>query len=215
MRQVSENTTIIVAGSFNPSILSPSWVGQHGLGYDPNKEFQVEFLGPVSGFGAAPRFSFDRFSYSPNFQSVTVHLAGLPADICQRNAQVVRKILQQLPHTPVTGVGINFSFKSDHAGETFLALFPNSDAQLATFDQDVTIVRRVWGNEIEWGRCLMRTTCSLNAAEGRADFNFHYTTTNALDAASVLQEPTVFALHRERAVSAANALFGEPYEGEA
>lgn len=211
MKAIEENTTVVLAGAFNPSILRAQWVAVHGLGYQANQEFQVEMLAPVGGAGPA-RFSFDGFSYSAAFNALTLHLKGAEIAQCHRSIRAAANILAQLPHTPVAGLGFNFAFLVEEPSAALLQLMTTHDAMTDSFPGDPAVVTRKWGNAVKWGQALVNIDCTLAGGQATITFNFHYSTASAEEAGNVLRTENVFEKHQERAVAAAKALTGQELE---
>ena len=65
-----EKLTVVLAGSFNPAILTPQWISQHGLQEPANQKFAVELMTQFGPIGGIQRFSFGGISYSPNLNNV-------------------------------------------------------------------------------------------------------------------------------------------------
>lgn len=213
VKAIAEKTTVVLVGSFNPSILSPQWVAVHGLGYPPEKEFQVEMLAAIGGANQQ-RFSFEGLSYSAAYRRLTFHLD--PHDVAgsERQIEVAAKILHELPHTPLNGVGLNFAFHVEQPSQALLALFTPCPALSAAFD-DAAVAARRWGNVMKWNDCLAQVDCEVSDQGGALlTLNFHYGTKSAAAAQEILSNEGAFAQHRSRAVAAASALTGEQLEEE-
>lgn len=212
MKAIAEKTTVVLAGAFNPAILSPRWVAVHGLGHPPEHEFQVEMLAPVLGGGGQNRFTFDGISYSVGFRSLTLHLDATQVPQCERAVRAVADILRQLPHTPVTGLGFNFAFLVEQPSPQLLAFMTTHDALTQTFPGAAEVVVRRWGNSIQWSEALVNVDCELAGGQLVVQFNLHYSTASAGQAEAILRGEHAFETHRSRAVEAARALTGQDLE---
>lgn len=211
MKAIGDKTTVVLAGAFNPAILQPKWVAVHGLGQPENQDFQVEMLAPIGGAGPA-RFSFDGFSYSAAFKAVTLYLDGAALAQCQRSVLAAAKILSQLPHTPVAGLGFNFGFLVEEPSQSLLHLLTTNDAMTDAFPGSPEVVTRRWGNTVQWESALVSVDCELAGGQSSIVFNFHYSTASAGEAESILRSEGVFEKHQARAVAAATALTGQALE---
>lgn len=212
MNLVPEKLTIVVAGAFNPAILVPPWVGRYGLGYPPQQTFQVEMLAPVAGIGGMPRYSFDGISYSPNFQSVTFYLAGLDTPGCQRVVDAVARMLRELPHTPVSGIGFNFAFNVAEPDEALLQLLSSHAGMIEAFPGGGEVVSRSWSNVVAWQGALVTVQCQRDNAGVLIDANFHHNTTSAVGAAEVVSVADCYQRYFNAAVGLAQSLSGQQME---
>jgi hypothetical protein len=212
VKVIEENTTLVLAGAFNPAILTPKWVAVHGLGYSDSQEFQVEMLSPIGG--ALPsRFSFDGFSYSAAYNLMTLHLKKADLAQSQRSIGAMAEILSKLSHTPINGLGFNFGFLIEEPTETLLQLLTTHDPMTDSFSEDAEVVTRKWGNVIKWENSLVSVDCESAGGQVTLFFNFHYSIRSAMEAEQILREQNIFEKHLERAVVAAKALSGQDLEG--
>lgn len=211
MKVITDRTTVVLVGAFNPAILQPNWIAVHGLGYAPEQEFQVEILSPVGGVGPN-RFSFDGLSYSAGYRNVTLHLEGSTPEQCARAATATAKVLELLPHTPVNGLGFNFGFSVDEPSNDLLALLSQHDALLDSFGAEAEVATRRWGNTLKWQDALVSVDCEMAGHQLVIQLNFHYGTASASEARAILQRDNVVEAHRTQAIASARALTGENLE---
>ncbi len=195
MQIVAEKTSIVLAGVFNPAILTPQWIGKHAMDMTVGENFPVQMIAPIplSGAFPQPRFSFGELSYSPGYQSVTFFIEDEARG--QRICDVAARILTLLPHTPVLGVGFNFGFTDSQPSVELLGLLQAGTA-IANALEGAEVVARRWGNVVTWHDALVTIHCEINNANlVNADFNFHYSVQTAEGAAAVLRRDNVFATH--------------------
>ncbi len=212
MKVIADRSTVILAGSFNPSILSPTWVAVHGLGTPAGQEFAVEMLAAVGGGGASPRFRFNGVDYQPGFANLTLNVDPSNIETGVVAARTAAKILGQLPHTPVNGVGFNFAFVTDEPQEELLRLLSVHDVLSDSFPGDSEVVVRRWGNSLTWEQAIVNVDCELAGGQATITLNFHYSTASAGAAQQILSAEGCYAKHWERALAAAQALSGEQLE---
>lgn len=214
VRSVNESTTLVLAGAFNPVILTPQWVARHGLELPANEPVPpVQVLAPVQVQpGVLPRFTLPGLiSYVAALKGLTIFLAGEGGDP-SRAVRAAAAILSKLPHTPVTGVGFNFEFVVDNPPENVFRLLTACDAMTATFPGDTEIVVRRWSNTVSWENALVTAECVLAGQQATIALNFHHSTQSAAEAEGILRMNDIFARHRERAIQAAAAISGQPLE---
>lgn len=196
---------MVIAGAFNPAILTPQWVAVQGLGRPENEAFPVEMLAPVGGPGFA-RISFGGFSYTATFNAVTLHLNETDIPQCEIAVKAAANILAQLPHTPVTGVGFNFAFLTEQPSKELLRLVTAYGRLTDSFPDSPEVVARRWGNTIKWDDALVSVDCELVGSQATISFNFHHSVSSANEAEKILRHNDAFQKHLLRANAAANAL---------
>lgn len=204
MKAIAERTTLVLAGAFNPAILVPQWVAVHGLGYTPNDQFQVEMLAPILG-GGQSRYTFDGLSYSAGFRNVTFHLDDTNPIQAQRAITTAASILEKLPHTPISGLGINFAFLVTEPLPAMLAFMTDHEAMTETFSDETEVVTRGWGNTLKWESALVNFECEVAGGQATIAINFHYSTDSAAQAVDILRDANAFDKHQIRAIEAAKA----------
>ena len=210
---LQEKSTIVLAGAFNPAILTPNWVAKNALGYEKDRAFQVQVLAPVGGaIGVAHRFSFDGISYSPTLQNVMFYLDGKNIDECDRAAKVAARILDELPHTPILGVGFNFGFVVKDPSPALLDLLQGSAELAGAFPGGAQVVSRGWSNALTWLDSLVTIQCHFDGSIVNIDANFHHGVIAATDASLVLKKADSYKAHLNAALAAASALSQQDLE---
>jgi hypothetical protein len=200
MQPVPDKTTIVIAGSFNPAILTPSWIGKNVLDPPVVDEFPVYVIAPIMGAAPPAKFSLSGFTYSPGYQFLTFYTDGMDAAASERVCDVAARILNLLPHTPITGIGFNFGFRDDHPSVQLLRLLAISPTFADALGQGAEVVGRNWLNVASWGAALVTLQTGIRGSDYSLDLNFHYSSQDARGAEAVLRRQNVYAEHRAAAV---------------
>jgi hypothetical protein len=196
MHPISDKATLVVAGSFNPAILVPMWIAKNVVDPPIVQEFPVNMIAQISGIGVSPKFTFNGLSYSPSFQSLVFYLEGLDPRGCQRVCDVSARILELLPHTPVTAIGFNFGFAEDHPSVQLLQLLQASAPFADALGHGAEIVGRNWVNVATWGDALVTLHGQIRGSTAvTLDLNFHYTVQDAAGGVAVMKRKDVYAEH--------------------
>jgi len=97
--------SIVLAGAWNRAIFTPQWmIGRLTQATDINIEV------PLGNPSLAIRFLFDRLTLRVENDRLIIVADHEDPDSLQRAQKVAVKILEDLPHTPIKGAGINLQF---------------------------------------------------------------------------------------------------------
>lgn len=176
MKLLGDQTTLILAGAWNPAILSPNWIGRHILGLPPGNAFQVGMLLPVQGQGGSPRFTFEGLSITPGQDALIFHLNPEDGVIVAKSFDVAKRILEMLPHTPVAAMGVNFAYQVDPLeGELSKTVsWSDSISDLLVDDPDATVLNRQWQIGIAAMDHMVNVGYRSDAQGGAISVNHHY-----------------------------------------
>jgi hypothetical protein len=198
MRPLPDNTTLVLAGAFNPAILVPQWIALNALDIPAGQDLPVQMMAPVGpGFGQAAKYMFAGLSYSPGFQNLTFYLEG--DNNGQRVCDVAARILGLLPHTPISGVGFNFGYMEENPGVQLLELLQSGSSLASALGEGTEVVSRSWGNVSSWEGALVSTRAEIRGGSVTVDFNFHYSVQTAGAAATILGRTNIFDENRKAA----------------
>jgi len=167
MFPLQDSWTIVILGSWNPSIFSPDWVAER-LSETPDCKVETAFN--LADPTAPRKITFDGITLYPGRKQLVIN--PLKPDVSEmvKCANVAIKIFSVLPHTPVGNVGINFSFfavekpldilaASDEMSDSFSSIESSISRSLKTNDSDDYLLKHKL-EQIEKGLKL--------------SFNFHY-----------------------------------------
>lgn len=192
MKPVPDSWSIVLAGMWNVGILHPDWLAKNLF---DSTELKIEIpIGPigllrVSSGGVRVLTGLDRVQFTP---------AALDDESLRRTETLARKLLQTLPHTPMTAIGVNFAFREDDPDSALLSHFQDTDAS-AIVDAGFTLeshaaVRRIKQADGQ----LVNFKVERHDEAVLFDFNFHSPVGNAGDAVAALD--TRILTHRETAL---------------
>jgi hypothetical protein len=121
-------TSLVVAGAWNPAILTPAWVLRHGLNRPAGQAEPVQVYVPA---GTGLIFDFPRYVL-PEFTFVVRPdtLIMAPTDQTANNLEVLENaaalMLEHLRHTPINGIGHNFEYRDTEPSPDQLENFTRS-----------------------------------------------------------------------------------------
>jgi hypothetical protein len=170
MRPVPEAWNINVVGNWNTAILSPAWLGIHIFGAE---NFQIEW--PVAGAGPL-KIRFGNVDVIPSPVRLIVAPAILNNDTLVECEEAARKIIENLPHTPLVGIGTNMGYLEPNPDDHLLDRFEDRDSNLFA-DQGFTIGKRTFARQVDAGGQQINLTVGVDQVGIKFDFNFHSTPT--------------------------------------
>lgn len=152
------------------------------------KQIEVSFSFESPG---DPIYQFDNLELRIQSRRLELVPKRFEPALMDNAATVVRKILSELPHTPVTACGVNFNFECPQPSGLLLSLFNIEDNNAASdqrYQLKTTSISRRFDRD---GKNL---NVSLNfAANGKVGlaFNFHKEAKTATEASEFLASPII------------------------
>jgi len=184
MKAIQEGWTVVLLGGWNMSILTPQWISQNLL-EQANVDLEV-LLTPSNQ--PQLRYRTPHFLLTPSSRRLTFHLQnGSDASLVALEAIVIR-LLESLPHTPVSAAGLNFRFGEDEDVVELARLFTFGDAgELAAFGATISTVEIQ--RQLEIDGIILNLKLTHRPTEILFDFNYHreippnadLTTANAIE----------------------------------
>jgi hypothetical protein len=113
--------TIVILGNWNRAIFNPMWLKDNDVFHE--ESLKLEFsttLGMVKMTG-------DSVMLIPTNDSLVVAPTEVTDENLKRVEEVAVKLLEKLPHTPISKVGINLGFNVTDCDAKLLSHFPNPD----------------------------------------------------------------------------------------
>lgn len=184
---VPEETSLVIAGAWNPAILTPHWVMTHGMQVqNPNFAVQAMFPAGMTGAFEAPRFVMQGFQFSTRVDALLMLPQAQTEDSFALLEDVSRRILESLSHTPIGGLGHNFEFRDDAPRDEWLESFANSQLDLVDACAGMDVVRTTLATSFTRGAGQVNVQRYAEGASLVVKFNFHHSAHSAADACAVL-----------------------------
>jgi hypothetical protein len=201
MQSVLTDWTVVIAGTWNAGIFLPPWVSANVFdGQNVNMEIALGAISPVLRYNCG----LTTLIVQPEMIIGSVREATAPA--LAAATSMLLTILEKLPHTPITAVGINFGFREEHPNEGLLNNFEIADNQklidLGGEVSQTTIQRDI---KLDGGLLKLKETIEESGAV-HFHLNFHYEAAGAPAAGAVLTENG--ANRHARALELMNAVYG-------
>ena len=192
-------TALVILGGWNRNIITPNWIQRYLLP-DEQEELTVEI--PAQLFEG-----IDAESFSPRISSkeVTILLQGnklnfTPVKNEDKNFDRIQELALQLadyvPHTPVTGYGVNFFFTDDHISEHLIDLIhPGDLEEIEKFGASLTSEQ--YTRHLKLNERVLNFTIGLEDDEVAFSFNFHFDISNLVEFKEKIVESPILTLKQE------------------
>ena len=198
MKLLSDRTTLIIAGAWNPAIVNPNWIGREILKYPLEKQFTVGIALPIQDMNVAglqPRLTFESLSMTASAQALTFFIdAGNDAQIL-KTFDVASKVLRTLSHTPVVALGINFAYSVGAFCKRVEEAFASNSSLLhAVGDQHGVAAQQSWSVALQLNDHLLNVAYSDQKDNKEVALNHHFESGgSAVTAAEILEREDLFA----------------------
>ena len=164
--------TLVLTGAWNPAIFQLGWIAK--FLFEIPEEKQIRANSVLTGTGptdAKEIVYIDNIGLSVSSGRVEIYVNSLSEDDFGQAEQLVSRIVDVLPHTPVNALGVNFNFSEPE---------PSDDLQdkLTTKD-DIHKKFKILGQELRVSLDIFEG-CTLNLnrvmlnVEAVLDFNYHF-----------------------------------------
>lgn len=159
-----ERTNIVIVGRWNRFILNPEWVSKTLFETDKMQvEFSFDLLLP-------PRYSNDSIRFTTLDDRVIITPLEYTDDSMQTAELISLRLINLLPHTPLTGIGFNYGYQCDGSLINQIIEF------IDTLDTEVHTSMSF----VSWKRSYKIDDYLLNIEQSKKDdkiiidFNYHF-----------------------------------------
>jgi hypothetical protein len=162
--------SIIIKGSWNPKIFTPSWIIENLILGEAEGEVEVLVMFEQLEFG----FRHNDIGIFPKTDSIEIQslaLEGnsLSSEVGTLMETIMVRIFKLLPHTPVKAFGINFKFEAEkHESLKFIDFIQTIPKQFNDFKTSQHTVTKVYNDY------TLNLVCDLSNEIISLQSNFHY-----------------------------------------
>ena len=175
MLPVNDSFSIVLIGSWNPSIFSQDWVLNN---LADSNDANISMSYPIEDPTAPRKIDFEGVTLFPGRKQLHIASAACTAEGIRKCAGIIVKILDLLSHTPVHNCGINFSFEElDNLAQINEVLNIGDEANIEADNYRLmnTLITRKY--RLEDGNFL-NLSLSDSANGMKVIFNYHYELNN-------------------------------------
>ena len=179
----AEGHNIVLLGGWNRNIFTPQWVAS-SLGHVDEVGFQLAVDDPNLPF----RISFRDYVLTVRSDRLQLYSTIVSDESLHGTRDLAVRLLEMLPHTPISALGVNFAWRELDPPRSLLPLFTLDDtiplADAGKIATDTAIKR-----SFPWKESVLNLTIALSAAgHVRVEFNFHWAVAGAVDATQHLNQ---------------------------
>ena len=166
---------IVLKGAWNPAILTPPWMSEHGIIQDTQADVQLSVQPP------SVTYTSGGFRWNARTDLMMVETQTITD--WRRCSHFAEAVLDKLPHTPLSAVGINFVFDQqtvgalDLPGATSAAVCAHLGGELV---EELHIVR------VRSDGWTLNLKSVGRAEQPMLDFNFHHDVSGSAEVRTAL-----------------------------
>ena len=174
MQTKPSSFSIVLAGKWNPAIITPPWILANLL--EDNQQIEIEFS---LSFDIPSRFKINNITISPSIDRIILVSNDGSDESLELIELIAIKLCNILSHTPLVAVGINFSFIETLNKELLLPLFTFSDANKLD-DNNWEVSNQSIKRTLKKETYNINLTINMdNETNVSLDFNHHYIAINS------------------------------------
>jgi hypothetical protein len=173
--------TVVIPGSWNVAILNPNWVATE-LFQTAEVQVEIRILGPEFEF----RYRHEQVTIVPRTSRVMFVMADDSATTLASVESTASRLLQLLPRTPVSAIGVNFGFTENEVPSALAEMFSLLDDN-ALGDRQLEILETSISRKIPWrGERTLKFRRTLKEGAVSFHLNFHKDVPGADEARAAL-----------------------------
>ena len=211
MKLSKPSNALVIVGGWNRYIFTQDWIKRYLF---PKEEFTIDML-VSQGFNAqfiSPRISSKEVEILFQENRLNFNPVENNNENLDRIQELALQLADYLPHTPVTGYGVNFLFTENEVSDDLINLMRPKDLEkIEQFGGSLT--------SEQYSRHLMLNGRTLNITirfEGESvdfDFNFHFNIRDLVAFKAGILETPILKL-RQEAVKFIAKVYSLELEGE-
>ena len=167
---------IVLIADFNPAIFKTPWIAKHLFERQEGEEIPV-LEASIQAGSAFFQLNFIE-GVAVNVSSSRTELFALNAgpETLERVETVLLKMLEVLPHTPLSAIGCNLTYVDDAPSDEINDLFQTPEG----FEAEGVLNKRQSGVQLQLADgSVLNFSRTLSTNDARYAFNFHRSETNA------------------------------------
>ena len=194
-------TALVILGGWNRYIFTPEWIKRYLLPGEHEEltvEMQAQFPQGFEAQFISPRISSKEVRILLQGNKLNFTPVKNEDKHFDRIQELALQLADYLPHTPVSGYGINFFFTDDHISEHLINLIrPKDLEEIERFG--VSLTSEEYTRRLVLNERALNFTIGLKDDEVNLRFNFHFDIRNLVDLKASISENPILELKQEAA----------------
>ncbi|WP_164633760.1 hypothetical protein [Rhodopseudomonas sp. BR0G17] len=193
---------LVITGVWNPAILQPPWIARYLLDKKEGEEFAFMEVGVPDR--PTPIIYINDLGIAASRSRIDLFVNTFDPKRCNELEAMCAKILELLPHTPVTGLGVNHIFSVSNPQPQLLDKFKTRE----NIETAYRVIEQVLISRIELGENVkLNLRRQISSEKILFDLNFHHEANKADTIRALL--PNVIERTYQQAIETIGSLYGE------
>lgn len=161
---------IVLVADFNPAIFQAPWIAKHLFGRAEGEQMTLAEVLIQNGPVFISLTFLEGVAINVGLNRTELFALDAQPETLERVEAVLLKMLEALPHTPLTAIGCNLSYIDDNPSEAVVDLFKTPEG----FEAEGVLNVRQSGVQLQLeGGQLLNFSRVLGPQEVRYSFNYH------------------------------------------
>lgn len=162
--------TIILVADFNPAIFQHPWIAKNLFGRAEGDQMALTDVLIHNGQALIPLTFLDGVAINVGLSRTELFVLDAQAETFERLESVLLRMIETLPHTPLTAIGCNLGFVDDDPKDAITNLFDTPEG----FEGEGVLNVRQSGVQLQLeGPEVLNFSRVLSPKDVRYSFNFH------------------------------------------
>lgn len=197
MKLDCSSSALVIVGGWNSHILNPNWINRY-LFDGKEQRLKVEILAELPH-----SYNLDYPAQRVSSTEVKIQLQGNKLSVSPveekyfiKVEEIALKLADFLPHTPVSGFGVNFVYTHESSSDELVNIIPVEDInKIETLG--ATLISQQYTRSLELDDKILNLTIELKEEAETIKINFHYEINDLTQFKSKLAETTILDLKNQ------------------
>lgn len=197
MKLDCSSSALVIVGGWNSHILNPNWINRY-LFDGKEQRLKVEILAELPH-----SYNLDSPAQRVSSTEVKIQLQGNKLSVSPveekyfiKVEEIALKLADFLPHTPVSGFGVNFVYTHESSSDELVNIIPVEDInKIETLG--ATLISQQYTRSLELDDKILNLTIELKEEAETIKINFHYEINDLTQFKSKLAETTILDLKNQ------------------
>lgn len=197
MRLDHSSSALVIVGGWNAHILNPEWIGRY-LFDGKKQKLKVQFSSELPhGFSLQfPALRVSSKEVRIELQGNKLSISPVEIDQFNRVEEIALKLADYLPHTPVSGFGINYVFTDKNINDDLNNIIRAKD--LGIIEKfGASLISQQYTRTLEMDEKILNISIELMEEKVNIKLNFHFEISDLPQFKSLINENRLIDLKEE------------------